>query len=98
MRLTVSEPIATANPHRIVNVKSAETPARRVRIGRRSNAAVTRWKKDLGPENVARSSDRVQQAGLALGLQLAPQVGDEHLDRIRRGERVVSPHLVEQAL
>ena len=36
MRWTVSEPIATANPHRITNVSAAETPARRTLIGRRS--------------------------------------------------------------
>ena len=43
MRRTVSEPIAIANAHRIVNVSSAETPARRVRIGSRSNVAVSFW-------------------------------------------------------
>ncbi len=82
IRLTVSEPIATANAHRIVNVSSADTPASRVRIGTRSNAAVRRLKKccgagdgsraaGSGSEDVARSSDRVQQAGGALGLELA---------------------------
>ena len=39
---TVSEPIATANAHRITNVSSAETPARRTRIGSRSKATDSR--------------------------------------------------------
>ena len=39
MRCTVNEPIATANAHRITNVSSAETPARRTRIGSRSKLA-----------------------------------------------------------
>ena len=39
MRWTVSEPIATANAHRIENVNSAEAPASFARIGSRSNAA-----------------------------------------------------------
>ncbi len=42
MRRTVSEPTVTAKPHRITNVSSAETPAKRTRIGSRSNVAVTR--------------------------------------------------------
>ena len=42
MRCTVSEPIATANTHRITNVSSAETPARRTRIGSRSKLAERR--------------------------------------------------------
>ena len=39
MRWTVSEPIAVAKAHRITNVSSAETPARRMRIGSRSKLA-----------------------------------------------------------
>src|ERR1039458_3925706 len=52
MRRTVSEPIASAKAHRIVNVSSAETPARRVRIGSRSNAAVNRFKTEALPERL----------------------------------------------
>ena len=40
----------------------------------------------------------MQQARLVVGLELAAHVGDEHLDRVRRGERVIAPDLVEQAL
>ena len=112
MRWTVSEPTTSANAHRIVNVSSAETPARRVRIGRRSNVTDTRSTKRAsdartalecfdgcsGAKDVARSADRVQQSRLALGLQLATQIGDEHLDRVGRREGVVAPHLVQQAL
>src|ERR1039458_8067510 len=93
IRRTVSEPTATAKPHRITNVSNAETPARRRRIGSRSNVAVSLCAKD-----VARSPDGVQQTRLAVGLELAAHVGDEHLDRVGRGEGVIAPHLVEQAL
>ena len=37
-------------------------------------------------------------ARLAAGLELAPQVGDEDVDGVRRRERVVAPDLLEQAL
>src|SRR5277367_6289647 len=95
MRWTVSEPIATAKPNRITNVSAAETPARRTLMGRRSKAADTRAEKRRagpkrsGPEDVAGSPDRVQQARLTAGLELAPQVGDEHLDRVRGREGVI---------
>src|SRR6478735_4567091 len=104
IRWTVNEPIATANAHRITNVSSAETLARRVRIGSRSNAAEVRASARennppmLRAEDVAGSPDRVQQARLTVGLELATQVGDEHLDRVGRRERVVAPDLVEQPL
>src|ERR1700727_766939 len=84
IRWTVNEPIATANAQRITKVSSAETEARRVRIGSRSNAAEMRSnRREKGPaslraEDVAGSADRVQQARLSFGLELAPQHGDEH--------------------
>src|ERR1700753_3069458 len=80
IRWTVNEPIAIANAQRITNVSSAETLARRVRIGSRSNAAEARAKKrEKGPaslraEDVAGSPDRVQQTRLAVGLELAAQI------------------------
>ena len=42
MRCTVSEPTTSAKPQRITNVSSAEASARRLRMGRRSNAAESR--------------------------------------------------------
>src|SRR6476469_2607686 len=104
MRWTVSDPTTTANTHRIVNVNRAEAPARRVRIGSRSKAPYSRSPtrrsppRRSGPEDVSGSPDRVQQARLSRGLELAAQVRDEHLDRVRRREGVVAPDLVEQAL
>src|SRR5664279_5390720 len=103
-RWTVKEPMPIANAHRITNVSSEETPARRTRIGRRSKLAEALWnapetaRGSLGAKDVAGSPDRVQQARLAVGLQLATQVGDEDLDRVGRREWVISPHLVEQPL
>src|SRR3954449_9141758 len=87
MRRWVSSPTATAKVHRIANVSPAEVMARRQRMGRRSST-----------QDVPRAADRVQQSRLAAGLELAAQVGDEDLDRVRLRERVVAPHLVEQAL
>ena len=42
MRCTVKEPMPTAKAHRMTNVSSAETPARRTRMGRRSKLAEAR--------------------------------------------------------
>ncbi len=105
MRWTVSEPIATAKAHRITNVSSAETPARRTRIGKLSKLAERRASEraagragSLRAKDVAGSPDRVQQTRLAFGLELAAEVGDEHLDRVRGREGVIAPDLVEQAL
>src|SRR5215218_11316617 len=84
----------TAKPHRITNVRAAEPPASRQRVGSRRYARPT----PLSAEDVARAADRVEEPRLATGLQLSSQVRDEHLDRVRRGERVVAPHLVEQPL
>src|SRR5437867_3036389 len=87
IRLTVTCPTAIAKPSRITNVSDAEISARRQRMGIESST-----------DHVAGAPDRVQQARLAAGLELAAQVGDEHLDRVRRGERVVAPDLLQQAL
>src|ERR1700716_3089586 len=79
-RGTVIQPIVSANAHRITNVSSAETPARRTRIGSRSKLAEMRRaarmmaSSGLRTKDVAGSPDRVQQARLALGLELAAQV------------------------
>src|SRR5215469_12613457 len=81
MRCTVSEPIATANAHRITNVSSADAPASRTRIGSRSKAADVRAiarrtaAAQLRAKDIPRPPDRVQEARLAARLQLAAQVG-----------------------
>src|SRR4051812_999329 len=87
MRRVVSTPTTTAKPHRITSVSSAEPPAIRQRSGRR-----------LYAEDVARAADRMKDARLATGLQLPAEVRHEHLDRVRDGERVIAPDLVEQLL
>src|SRR3954469_24858949 len=86
-RDAVTWPITTAKPARMTNVSAAETTARRQRIGMCSST-----------EHVPGAADGVQQSRLAAGLELAAQVGDEDLDRVRRRERVVAPDLLEQAL
>src|SRR3954452_18384652 len=86
-RDAVTWPITTAKPARMTNVSAAETTASRHRIGMCSST-----------EHVSRAADGVQHARLAPGLELAAQVGDEDLDRVRRRERVVAPDLLEQAL
>src|SRR5271165_4090475 len=102
MRCTVSDPIAIAKAHRITNVSKAETPARRSRIGSRSKLAERRatalrgTRRYLCAKDVAGPPDRVQQPRLALSLELAAQIRDEDLDRVRGGEGVIAPHLVEQ--
>src|SRR5919107_3566282 len=87
MRRVVSTPTIAANPSRMTSVSRAEPPASRQRIGSR-----------LYAEDVACAADRMKEPGLATGFQLPPQVGHEHLDRVRDGERVVAPDLVEQLL
>ena len=64
--------------------------ASRQRIGRRQRAA-ERSRLAWSPQHVARAADRVEDARLAAGLELAPQVGDEHVDGVRLGERRRSP-------
>src|SRR5215211_2708212 len=83
----VRTPTIVANPSRITSVSRAEPPASRQRIGSR-----------LYAEDVACAADRMKEPGLATGFQLPPQVGHEHLDRVRDRERVVAPDLVEQLL
>src|SRR3954468_2858591 len=79
--------MTTANAARMTNVSAAETPASRQRMAMWSST-----------EHVPRAADRVQQPRLAAGLELAAQVGDEDLDRVRRRERVVAPDLFQQPL
>src|SRR5215207_97588 len=71
----------------MTSVSAAEPPARRQRIG---------WR--LYAEYVPRAADRVEETGLATGFELSSEVGHEHFDRVRDGERVVAPDLVEQLL
>src|SRR5215207_7082647 len=87
MGCVVSTPTIAAKPSRMTSVSTAEPPASRQRIGSR-----------LYAEDVARAADRVKEPGLATGFQLPPEVGHEHLDRVRDRERAVAPHLVEQLL
>src|SRR4051794_41367850 len=87
MRLVVASPTPIANAQRITKVSPAEIRARRQRIEMRSST-----------KYVSRAADRVQEPRLAAGLELAPEVGHEHLDGVRRGERVVAPDLLEQPL
>src|SRR5689334_3987856 len=87
MRLVVASPTAIAKAHRITNVRPAEMSASRQRIETRSST-----------QDVPRAADRVQQPRLPTRLELATEVGDEHLDRVRRRERVVAPDLLEEAL
>src|SRR3954467_6988056 len=89
-RDAVTWPMTTAKPARITNVSAAETVASRQRMGIRSRNSST--------EHVPRPADRVQQPRLAAALELAPEVRDEDLDRVRGRERVVAPDLLEQAL
>src|SRR5215212_4694923 len=72
----VRTPTMAAKPSRMMSVSAADPPARRQRIGRR-----------LYAEDVARAADRMKESGLAIGLELLSQVGDEHLDRVGQRER-----------
>src|SRR3954466_15397390 len=87
IRRVVRTPTTVANPNRITSVSAAEPPASRQRIGRR-----------LYAEDVARAADRMEEPGFATGFELSAEVRDEDLDRVRDGEGVVAPDLVEQPL
>ena len=82
--LRVRPPTAPAKPHRITSVSSAEPPASRQRIGI-----------CLGAENVACAADRMEETRLIAGFQLPSQVRYEDLDGVRRGKRIVAPHLFQ---
>src|SRR3954462_9031109 len=87
MARVVSVPTITAKPSRITSVSAAEPPASRQRIG---------WR--LYAEYVARAADRMEESRLPTGFQLSPEIGHEHLDRVRDREGVIAPQLVEQLL
>src|SRR4051812_43174860 len=100
-------PIAPPKRRRINRVRPAETEARRQRTGQERGRRKRRPKRPspfaappiaLSLEDVAGTAFGVQQARLAARLELAPQVGDEDVDRVRRRHRVIAPDLVEQAL
>src|SRR3954447_18414411 len=91
IRLAVSCPTTIANPQRITKVRTADVSASRQRTDRL-------LKLSLRTQDVSGSADGVQQARLAAGLELASEVRDEDLDRVRRRERVIAPDLFEQAL
>src|SRR4029450_6669587 len=86
-REEVTWPITTAKAERMTSVRPADSSARRHLMGTPSST-----------QHVPRATDGVQQPRLAAGLELAAQVRDEDLDRVRRRERVVAPDLLEQAL
>src|SRR5215213_9765039 len=87
IRRVVRTPTIVAKPNRITRVSAAEPPASRQRIGRL-----------LYAEDVARAADRMEEPGFATGFELSAEVRDEDLDRVRDGEGVVAPDLVEQPL
>src|SRR5215203_280985 len=87
IRRVVRTPTIVAKPNRITSVSAAEPPASRQRIGRR-----------LYAEDVARAADRMEEPGFATCFELSAEVRDEDLDRVRDGEGVVAPDLVEQPL
>src|SRR4051794_35825895 len=87
IRRVVATPTTAAKPIRITSVSAAEPPASRQRIGRR-----------LYAEDVARAADCMKESWLSTGFEFSAEVGHEHLDRVRDGEGVVAPHLVEQPL
>src|SRR4051794_17882297 len=94
IRDAVSCPMTSANAHRIRKVSVADSSARRQRIERAWSSEVIA----SCTQHVAGPADRMQQARLVGGLELAAQVGDEDLDGVRRRERVVAPDVLEQPL
>src|SRR4051794_33452881 len=109
IRDAVDWPMNSANTHSTRNVRPADRSARRQRsviacsrdVIERATTPVdhSRLQRPTScAQHVAGAADRVQQPRLAAALELAPQVGDEDLDGVRRGERVVAPDVLEQPL
>src|SRR4051794_32165845 len=109
MRDAVDWPMNSANMQSTRNVRPDESSARRQRsVMAWSTDVIARATASVDPrrlqrstscaQHVARAADRVQQARLAAALELAAQVGHEHLDRVRGGERVVAPDVLQQPL
>src|SRR3954452_19454367 len=94
IRDAVSWPMTSANAHSTRKVSVADSSARRQRIERAWSSEVIA----SCAQHVAGAADRVQEARLVGGLELAAQVGDEDLDGVRRRERVVAPDVLEQPL
>src|SRR4051794_23113211 len=110
MRLPAKRPTNKEKPTRITQVRPARTAVRRQRSGQRrgwrsepppgrrpaaSSAIVVARRR---PDDVAGPPLRVEDARLAVGLELAAHVGHEDVDRVRHRHRVVAPDLLEQAL
>src|SRR4051812_1830793 len=102
-RSVASCPTTSAKITRIRRVSPAETPASRQRTGQRliekgNRLLVVSVMLGSGADHVAGAALGLQQAGLVALLELAPQVGDEHVDRVRHRQRVIPPDLLQQAL
>src|SRR3954451_2016230 len=88
-------PTATAKKQRMMNVRMAEPPATRQRMGSRRQCSSGFL---IGAEDIDRAADRVQQPRLAVRLELAPEDGHEDLDGVGHREGVVPPDLVQEPL
>src|SRR3954470_7526086 len=99
-------PITTPNSVRIANVSAADVIARFQRIGSARRTRTTRSITGPAPHPlrgrswsahyVPGTAHGVQYARLTLGLELAPQVRDEHVDGVGLAERGIAPDLLEQ--
>ena len=95
-RRSATVPTTIANSSRTKNSAAAETIASLNLTGRRAARSGSRT--FTLPQHVAGAAHGVQQARLAPRLELAAQVGDEDVDRVGLGERVVAPDVVEEGL
>src|SRR5690349_16308454 len=91
-------PIRPPKSSRIARVSPEETSASRQRTGQDLGRTRRRERLTSGLEDVAGPALGVQQPALAAFLELAPQVGDEDVDRVGGRHRVVAPDLVEEPL
>src|SRR5690348_2595805 len=107
MRLLATLPMTPPKTSRMMRVRPAEVAASRQRTGQlrgRRQRGRPRPEKRLVRgtalllENVAGAPFGVEETRLAARLELAAQIGDEDVDRVRRRGRVVAPDLVEEAL
>src|SRR4051812_42039454 len=101
-----NSPITTPNSVSIANVSAADVIASFQRIGSARRTRPTRSVTGPAPHPlrdrswsahyVPGTAHGVQYARLTLGLELAPQVGDEHVDGVGLAERGIAPDLLEQ--
>src|SRR3954464_15878750 len=99
-RFDVSRPTTSAKITRIRNVRTADTAASRQRTGQRFGVRTSRIRSSRfiagRLHDIPGPTLGVEDPGPPPRLELSPHIGDEDVDGVRHGHRVITPDLLEQ--